>query len=99
MEAIIELKESDVSLAEKCSQLGHILGVGRPVSERVLLAALDDDNYARNLLTCRREPALLAHLLDHPPSRKTASLPELLGRVEELADLAGRLAVEARCSR
>jgi hypothetical protein len=59
----------EVPMPDQCEELGRILGLDGPVAEQVLYAALDDEAYARNLLLCRRQPALLAHLLEHPPER------------------------------
>jgi len=52
---------------EKCLEFARTLGMEQPVSVAVLEAALRDETYARNLLTSRRSPALLKHLLAHPP--------------------------------
>lgn len=58
------------SIKEKCIQLSEILGVEEVVSEKVLIAAIEDDNYARNLLTTRRAKPLLNQLLKNPPEIK-----------------------------
>ena len=70
----------DSSMQERCRRLGEILELGRPVSETVLLAALEHEAYARNLLTCRRAPALLNHLLEHPPAAQRPSTMALAHR-------------------
>lgn len=68
--------------AEQQALLGRILGLDRPVSMAVLRGALESDTYANNLLTCRRDPDMLQHLLDHPPRPKgdERSLRDLLGK-------------------
>ena len=40
------------TLNERCRELGELLGLGAPVPEPVLVAALHDETYANNLLTC-----------------------------------------------
>lgn len=42
---------------------GHLLGLDSPVSEDVLVTAIEDEDYARNLLLSRRDPQLLSMLL------------------------------------
>lgn len=54
------------SIEDGCRQLATLLGLGAPVAPGVLVAALQSEEYARNLLTCRRTPAFLAVLLDNP---------------------------------
>jgi hypothetical protein len=54
------------SIDEGCRHLGQVLGLDEPVSPAVLVSALSSDEYARNLLTCRKEPAFLKLLLDNP---------------------------------
>ena len=63
------------SITDQCARLGEILGLGAPVEEEVLAAALDHPSYATNLLVCRGTPALLQQLLAHPPARKGADIP------------------------
>jgi hypothetical protein len=72
--------ELDASMEERCRRLGEILGLAQPVSEAVLLAALEHETYARNLLTCRRAPGLLNHLLEHPPAAPRPSAMVLAQR-------------------
>lgn len=64
-----------------CAEFGKILGLDRPVSEEVFRAALADESYAANLLTCRRDPDLLRYLLARPTSRaEELAAKELLAR-------------------
>ncbi|MFE2752255.1 hypothetical protein ACFXGA_09660 [Actinosynnema sp. NPDC059335] len=49
------------------AELGKILGLDGPASEDVLRAAVGDEQFARNILTCRRDPELLAAVLARPP--------------------------------
>lgn len=74
-------------MAEERAALGQLLGLGKPVPEEVLTAALEDDAYARNLLLCRRDPDLLEHLLGNPPRQAPR-----LRRAELATRAAGALA-------
>jgi hypothetical protein len=62
-----------VPVAEQCRQFGEILGIGEPVAESVLAAAIENPTYATNLLVCRGRPDLLATLLSRPPRRRDAA--------------------------
>ena len=75
--------DDHVSIEERCRRLGEILDLDCPVSEAVLLAALEHETYARNLLICRRAPTLLKHLLEHPPVTKRPSAMMLAQRAAE----------------
>jgi hypothetical protein len=57
----------DIDIGEQCLEFGKILGLIKPVSREVLFAALDNGNYAHNLLTCRRNPDFMDYLLNNPP--------------------------------
>lgn len=71
---IQNISEINGGIAEKCVEFGRILGLDEPVSESVLHAALSDSSYAHNLLTCRRNPAFLRHLLANPPKSDVPKL-------------------------
>jgi hypothetical protein len=60
---------SQLDLDDQREALGRILGLDGPVTEDVIVAAVEHDSYARNLLLARREPELLADLLQRPPRR------------------------------
>jgi hypothetical protein len=61
--------------------LGRILGLDGPVPESVLIAAVENEDYARNLLLCRREPELLRDLIARPPhERRRFGAVELAAR-------------------
>ena len=62
-----------VPVAEQCRQFGEILGLGEPVAESVLAAAIENPTYATNLLVCRGRPDLLTKLLSKPPRRREAA--------------------------
>lgn len=57
MGAIEELREHQGTVADKCREMGELLGLSEPVSELVLQAALHDSSYAHNLLATRRNAA------------------------------------------
>ncbi len=58
------------TLADKCLAFAELLGLEEPVPERVLLAALEHNWYARRLFSNRHEPDFQA-LLDNPPATTT----------------------------
>ena len=66
MQEIQELSEIN-SLDIACERFGDILGLDRPTTEKVLLAALENEEYANNLLISRRDAKYLAKLLQNPP--------------------------------
>lgn len=65
------LLEND-ALLEQRERLAELLGRPEPVSEAVLVAAVHDQTYARNLLTVRGTPELLEHMLANPPHLELA---------------------------
>lgn len=64
---IRQIAEMNGTIAEKCDELGELLGLAHPVSEEVLYSAIYEESYAHNLLICRNYPAMLEHLLANPP--------------------------------
>lgn len=56
-----------LTLEQRMAVFGDILEIGEPVSKQVLLGALQDANYARNLLISRRSSPHLHYLLSNPP--------------------------------
>ncbi|MEL6972111.1 MAG: hypothetical protein AAFZ63_10120 [Bacteroidota bacterium] len=60
------------SIKEGCRQLADILGLDNPVTSDVLISALQSEEYARNLLTCRGVPAFMNTLLENPPNTFSA---------------------------
>jgi len=56
---------SDVQ--EACSKFGELLGLDAPVAPGILYAAIDDEDYARNLLLSRRNSEMLSFLLRQAP--------------------------------
>jgi hypothetical protein len=57
-----------MTLEQRLAAFGEILEIGEPVSRQVLFGALQDANYARNLLVSRRSPPHLRYLLSNPPA-------------------------------
>lgn len=64
MQAITNIRLN--SIEDGCRQLAALLELDTPVSPDVLIAAIQSEEYARNLLTCRRTPEFLRTLLDNP---------------------------------
>jgi hypothetical protein len=72
MASILENKkpgrlEENISIDEFCREFGKILGINGSVSRRVLYAALENGDYANNLLLCRKTPGFMNSLLANPP--------------------------------
>ncbi|MGZ8157191.1 MAG: hypothetical protein ACXWT1_02240 [Methylobacter sp.] len=65
MDKLINSSNEDID--SQCKQLGQILGLDAPVSQAVFLAALEDEDYARNLLVASRSAEFLNVLLANPP--------------------------------
>jgi hypothetical protein len=59
------------SVEDQCVTLGEMMGMDTPVPENILLAALDDDTYARQLIASRNAPVWRDYLLQHPPKAKS----------------------------
>lgn len=57
----------DAGIKEKCKEFGKFLGLDYPVSIKALEAAVQDQDYARNLLNCKNSPVFLEQLLKNPP--------------------------------
>lgn len=62
------------SLSEDCARLGRELRLGAPAPEAVLVGALQDPEYARNLFVCRETPPMLHFLLNNPLSPRPSPL-------------------------
>ncbi|HHG84800.1 MAG TPA: hypothetical protein ENJ82_08615 [Bacteroidetes bacterium] len=69
----IRKPDAEATLAEKCLELGKVLGLPGAVDELVLLAALEDEDYAQKLLVARNAPAWLELLLANPPAYTVAA--------------------------
>ncbi|HEU4717107.1 MAG TPA: hypothetical protein VFU15_04710 [Bacteroidia bacterium] len=71
--AALSAKTADVltlpgeTLADRCMTFAYMLGLDEPVSERVLVAALENPGYARRLLSSRDNEKILYDLLNNPP--------------------------------
>lgn len=55
------------TLADKCRTFAYMLGLEQPVSEAVLMAAVDEPGYARSLLQAVNKPERLNDLLNNSP--------------------------------
>jgi hypothetical protein len=64
IQAIVDMRLN--SIEDGCRQLARILELDEPVSPEVLISAVQSEEYARNLLICRRTPAFLNTLLANP---------------------------------
>jgi hypothetical protein len=57
------------TLDEGRAALATLLNLPQPVDVDVLISAIEDPDYARNLIVSRNAPPFLNHLLAHPPKR------------------------------
>ena len=57
------------TLDEGRAALATLLNLTHPVDADVLISAIEDPDYARNLMVSRNAPPFLDHLLAHPPKR------------------------------
>lgn len=64
---------SNNNFKKQCEELSAILGLDYPVSENVLLKALEDSTYAHNLLVCRDNPEYLEMIFKNTPQLKDGS--------------------------
>jgi hypothetical protein len=62
-----------LTLSQQCRQFADILGLDGPVTEKVLMTALENETYARNLLISKESPQLLKRLLDNPPKPRSSN--------------------------
>jgi hypothetical protein len=72
---LTDLSHKEGSLAEKCQELGELLQLDGPVEQRVLLAALENETYATNLLISKGVPEYMELLLRTPPSLQQTVSP------------------------
>lgn len=59
------------SVEEQCAAFAELMGMDEGVPENILIAALEDDAYARQLLASRNAPVWREYLLKHPPKSDT----------------------------
>jgi hypothetical protein len=69
MDTRIEEVAAGESVEEQRRLLGELIGLDAPVSADVLLSAIEDREYARNLMLCKEAPPLREFLLANPPHR------------------------------
>ncbi|HEX4726178.1 MAG TPA: hypothetical protein VH298_00175 [Jatrophihabitans sp.] len=71
IEQAAELDSAPGSIDQQRAELAELLGLSEPVSADVLLSAVSDREYARNLLLCKDAPVMLNFLLANPPQPGT----------------------------
>lgn len=59
--------DTNKSFDDQCRKFGELLELGKPVTAQVLISAIHDDNYARDLIANKRRPFYLNKLLNNPP--------------------------------
>lgn len=77
--------DEQAGLAAQRSQFAALLGIEKPVDEKVFSAALQDQSYATNLLLTKDTPVFRDQLLANPPALVAAPIGsgELLKRGAE----------------
>lgn len=61
---------SEGTLAEKCQTFAYVLGLENPVPENILIAAIENPNYAKRLFMHRND-SYLYELLNNPPEKQS----------------------------
>ena len=80
------------TLDEGRAALAALLNLPQPVDADVLISAIEDPDYARNLIVSRNTPAFLQHLLSHPPKRADRSPAQPSGELPSDAALVAKAA-------
>ena len=61
---------------EQCEKFGKLLRLGKPVNLEVLISAIHNEDYAKNLVANKRSSLILKKLLENPPEVKSNHKPE-----------------------
>jgi hypothetical protein len=69
MQAQLEETHTAEPIEEQRARLGELLGLDEPAPADVLVSAIEDREYARNLMLCKDTPPLRDFLLQNPPLR------------------------------
>lgn len=69
MQSQIEAMATGESVDEQRARLGEMIGLDGPVPADVLVSAIQDREYARNLMLCKDAPPLREFLVENPPHR------------------------------
>lgn len=73
MEKLFDEKDT---FDEQCKKFGELLRLGKPVTSEVLISALHNEEYAKNLVANKRSPLILRKLLNNPPEVRSNHKPE-----------------------
>jgi hypothetical protein len=71
--AIMNMNVPGETMADKCRTFAYMLGRKDPVSEAVLVAAIENSSYGRRLLANRYNEQELQNLLNNPPGYPPAT--------------------------
>jgi hypothetical protein len=72
IQELLEIKPSD-SIPEMCTRMGTFLGLSGQIPEEAIRRAIEDQDYANNLITCRNSPEFLKALLNDPQNKNYVS--------------------------
>ena len=62
-----EIINENESFDDQCKKFGELLNLGKPVTAQVLISAIHDENYAKQLVAQKQRPFYLNKLLANPP--------------------------------
>jgi hypothetical protein len=77
---LLEVKESD-SIDDLCERFGKFLGIDKPVPHEVFLRAVQDEDYAENLIISRNAPEFLQALFNDAETK----IPETNKKIKNTA--------------
>lgn len=66
----------DAAFEDQCKKFGELLDLGKPVTPQVMISAIHDESYARNLVANKKRPFYLNKLLNDPPVVESKHKPE-----------------------
>jgi len=85
IQELLDVKASD-SFSEMCARMGAFLGMEEPLPENAMRRAIEDEEYANNLIACRDAPGFLKALINDPqndsfaPKNDSVTNAQLIGR-------------------
>lgn len=72
IQELLDIKPTD-SFQDMCNRMGTFLGLEKQVPENAMYRAIQDQDFANNLIMCRNAPGFLEVLLNDPANEKYAT--------------------------
>lgn len=72
IQELLDVKPTD-SFSEMCARMGAFLGLEEKIPENAMRRAIDDTDFANDLITCRNAPGFLEVLLNDPKNEAYAA--------------------------